>query len=59
MKGFDRVIDIIEDHKGLTDYVLFMCLWLDGTIDDKPMVPQLNDSLMMDLLSKIGDNLKK
>lgn len=58
----DRVVNIIEDHANITQFIDQMATAIDNGTDMPNFVPILHDTLMTDLLCKVSEtitNLRK
>lgn len=62
MKASDRLINIIEDHACITQFIDAVCCALENGTDMPNFVPVCNDTVLTDQLGKIAEtitNLRK
>lgn len=60
MSDSDKVIEIIEDHVRVTDYLDQLCCAIENPKIELPnFVPVCNDSLVTDRLTTITEHVKK
>lgn len=59
MSDSDKVIEIIEDHVRVTDYLDQLCCAIENPKIELPnFVPVCNDSLVTDRLTTIAEHVK-
>lgn len=59
MKASDRLINIIEDHANITQFLDQVCCALENGTEMPNFVPVLHDTLVTDQLGVIAENLNK
>ncbi len=59
MEATDRLLDIIEDHESITQFLGNLAVSLSDGGKMPNFVPVLHDSLLTDYLSKICEKLMK
>ena len=57
MGNSDRLIDIVEDHEGIRQFLNAVCFAIESGTDMPNFVPVLNDTLVTDQLGMISHTI--